>query len=93
MAPIGLYVFLPLVWLWGLWHGVGLVRGGVEKPRARGALLLFCLFQIVYVVAASSMLTYLEESRYRFQVEPMIWLVTTLAVTTAYGHLSDRRHV
>jgi len=93
VAPIGLYVFLPLVWLWGLWQGVRLVRSGVEEPRARGALLLFCLFQIVYVVAASSMLTYLEESRYRFQVEPMIWLVTTLVVTTAYGYLSDRRHV
>jgi hypothetical protein len=93
VAPIGLYVFLPLVWLWGLWQGFRLVRGGGDELRARGALLLFCLFQILYVIAASAMLTFLEESRYRFQVEPMIWLVTTLAVTTAYGHLSDRRHV
>ena len=92
VAPVGLYVFLPLVWLWGLWQALSLVRGGAGE-RARGALLLFCLFQIVYVIAASSMLTFLEESRYRFQVEPLIWLVTTLCVTTIYGHLSDRRHL
>jgi hypothetical protein len=93
VAPVGLYVFLPLVWLWGLREAFRLVRRGGEEPRARGALLLFCLFQILYVIAASAMLTYLEESRYRFQVEPLIWLVATLSVTTAYGHLSDRRHV
>jgi hypothetical protein len=93
IAPFGLYAFLPLVWLWGLWQAVGLVRRGRSEDRARGALLLFCLFQILYVIAASSMLTFLEESRYRFQVEPMIWLVTTLCVTTVYGHLSNRRHL
>jgi hypothetical protein len=93
VAPFGLYGFLPIVWLWGLWQAICLVRRGGSDDRARGALLLFCLFQILYVVAASSMLTFLEESRYRFQVEPLIWLVTTLCVTTVYGHLSDRRHL
>ncbi len=93
IAPFGLYVFLPLVWLWGMGRAFSLVRRGGDEERARGALLLFCLFQILYVIAASSMLTFLEESRYRFQVEPMIWLVTTLCVATVYGHLSDRRHL
>jgi hypothetical protein len=93
IAPFGLYAFLPLVWLWGLWRAFGLARRGDSAGRARGGLLLFCLFQILYVIAASSMLTFLEESRYRFQVEPMIWLVTTLCVTTVYGHLFNRRHV
>ena len=93
IAPFGWYVFLPFVWLWGLWHAVVLLRSGGVEARARCALLLFCLFQILYVIAASSMLTFLEESRYRFQVEPMIWLMTTLCVTTVYGHLSDRRHI
>jgi len=111
VAPVGLYAFLPVIWLCGLFLAVRLLRPSSSTPwstsgshgaphaltsqdaTARAGLLLLCLFQILYVVAASSMLTYLEESRYRFQVEPMIWLVTTLCVTTAYGYLFDRRHV
>jgi hypothetical protein len=94
VAPIGLYVFLPIVWLWGVWQGGALARDPHQPAaRTRGAVLLLCLFQILYVVAASSALTYLEESRYRFQIEPMIWLVTALCLATAYGHLSHRRHL
>ena len=76
VAPVGLYVFLPVVWLWALWRAWTLARADGADMRARGALLAFCAFQVLYVTAASTMLTFLESSRYRFQVEPMIWVLT-----------------
>lgn len=67
LLSIGLYVLLPPMLLWAFSHAWSLRRSDDADLRARGALLLFCLFQIVYVVAASSLLTALESARYRFQ--------------------------
>ena len=78
VAPFGLYIFLPAVLLWTCAHLRPLVRSGDPATRARGALLAYCVFQTLYVVAASSMLTFLESSRYRFQVEWAIWLMTAV---------------
>jgi len=44
-------------------------------------LLGLCLLNIAYVVGISSAFTFLEESRYRYQVESLIWVTTALCVT------------
>lgn len=94
LAPVGLYVLLPLVMVWTAVQAYEDWRAGAGARRARGALLAFCTFQIVFVVAVSSMATFLESSRYRFQVEPFIWILAALTVTSLiHGRLSHRRHV
>jgi hypothetical protein len=94
-APVGVYVVLPLVLGWAGWRAAAAWREGTPAARASAALLAYCLFQIVFVITVSSMATYLESSRYRFQVEPFIWILATLAATSlaSHGRLSDRRHV
>jgi hypothetical protein len=49
------------------------------------------MFQVVFVIAVSSAATFLESSRYRFQVEPFIWILTTVALLSVmpYGRLPD----
>ena len=90
-APVGLYVLLPVLVAWAAreaWIGV---RSRAPDGRARAMLIGYCAFQIVFVIAISSMATFLESSRYRFQVEPLIWMLTALAVATLHAHrrLSD----
>jgi len=93
--PVGLYVLLPAVLAWALWRAVSGLRSADPAARARGALVAYCAFQIVFVITISSMATFLESSRYRFQVEPFIWVLATLLALSAFGHgrLPDRRHV
>ena len=90
VAPIGLYAFLPLPMLWALRRARSLMRAGDADAAARGVLLFFCLFQIGYVVAASSVFTFRESARYRYQVEAMIWLVSSLCVVSLWGSLLRR---
>lgn len=80
LPPFGVYVVLPLLLAWIGLHTRHLVHAADSGERAYGALLLFCVFHIVYVVLASSMLTDLESSRYRFQAEWAIWLVAAAGV-------------
>lgn len=82
VAPIGLYIFLPIIVVWALALAWKLLRASGPANRARAALLIFCVFQIVYVVAASSMLTFLESARYRFQIEWAIWLITAACIAS-----------
>ena len=93
--PFGVYVLLTDRPDLGGVAGDRSWRGGeVARRRARGALLAFCVFQIVFVVAVSSMATFLESSRYRFQVEPFIWILwRSTLVSLTHGRLSDRRHL
>jgi hypothetical protein len=94
LAPVGVYVLLPLILAWALWEAIACWREGQPTARARGALLLFCIFQIAFVVAVSSMATFLESSRYRFQVEPFIWTLSSLAlVSLTHGRVPHRRNV
>lgn len=94
LAPVGVYVLLPLVLAWAAWDASACWRDGRAAARARGALLAFCVFQIAFVVAVSSMATFLESSRYRFQVEPFIWILSALAlVSLRHGRVPDRRDV
>jgi SAM-dependent methyltransferase len=84
VAPVGLYAFFPLVALWTFVHARSLMRTGDPDDAAGAVLLFWCLFQILFVVAASSLFTFRESARYRFQIEWMIWLLTTLCLTTLW---------
>jgi 4-amino-4-deoxy-L-arabinose transferase-like glycosyltransferase len=83
-APVGVYVFLPVVMVWTALRARPLLRARGPEARALGALLVFCLFQIVFVVGASTLFTFRESARYRFQAEPMIWVVTAACLRGAW---------
>ena len=81
VAPIGLYLFLPVPLVWALRRAWSQVRAPDRDQRARGALLFLLLLQIAFVVLASTMLTALESARYRFQIEWMIWVIVAVFAT------------
>jgi hypothetical protein len=84
VAPIGLYVLLPAVLVWTLREALRLIASADPAAAARGWLLFLCLFQVIFVVAASCLFTFRESSRYRFQVEPMIWVLTALCAASLW---------
>ena len=69
------------------------MQAGDTDAIARASLLYFCLFHIGFVVAASSLFTFRESARYRYQVESMMWLMTTLCVVDCWRVLRDRVRV
>ncbi|MDP2054074.1 MAG: hypothetical protein Q8L75_10590 [Acidobacteriota bacterium] len=97
IAPVGLYLFLPVPLVWAAARARSQLRNPNREERVRGALLLLLLLQIAFVVLASTMLTALEAARYRFQIEWMIWVVVTLFATNLLfgtrpgttGHIHD----
>ncbi|MDP2321224.1 MAG: hypothetical protein Q8O42_18015 [Acidobacteriota bacterium] len=97
IAPVGLYLFLPVPLVWAAARARSQLRDPNREERVRGALLLLLLLQIAFVGLASTMLTALEAARYRFQIEWMIWVVVTLFATQLVnrtrpgtaGHIHD----
>ena len=85
VAPVGVYAFLPLVMLWTAGRAGRLVRSEDRRTKALGAMLALCLLNIGYVVAISSAFTFLESSRYRYQVESLIWLIAAFCVADLYA--------
>ena len=81
---VGLYVFLPPFIVWALWRSLTLLGASDPQTRAAAMLLGFCVFQIAFVVAASSMFTAWETSRYRYSIEPCIWVVVVVGLRAAY---------
>jgi len=79
-APVGWYGFLPLLLAWAVLHAAALRRASDGESRARGAFLCFALFQLAYVIAASTLFSFKESARYRYQIEPLLWLFAALAV-------------
>ena len=79
-APVGWYGFLPLLLVWAVRRAATLRRGADGDSRARGAFLCFALFQLAYVLAASTLFSFKESARYRYQVEPLLWLLATLGI-------------
>jgi hypothetical protein len=79
-APVGFYVLLPLVLFLALRRARGLSRSWSSAAAARGHLVYFCAAQIIFVVAVSSLATRGEASRFRYQIEAPIWLLTVFAV-------------
>ena len=90
VAPVGLYAFLPLVMVWTARRAWQLVRSSDAATMARGAMLGLCLVNIAYVVAISSAFTFLESSRYRYQVESLIWVTTALCVVNLWAYATKR---
>ena len=88
VAPIGLYIFLPIVLAWAIWRAQTLGRFADSERRALGALLWFCVLQIAYVVFASTVFTFHESARYRYQIESLIWLLTALAIQHTWRKLN-----
>jgi hypothetical protein len=79
-APrVGLYVLLPLFLGWAAWGAAARLRATDPKTFAQGALLAFCLLQVLFVVSASSLFTAWETSRYRYSIEPFIWVLVAAA--------------
>jgi hypothetical protein len=86
MAPVGWYVLLPAVWLWALWRARVLWREANVNTRARGALLAFCAFQVLYVTAASTMLTFLESRATTKSSPPSgCWRPARWSISGAHG--------
>jgi hypothetical protein len=77
-APVGIYALLPLVLLASL---LGLWRSRDWRSPA-AMIIVFSIFQIVYVVVVSVLFTYNELARYRFMVEPFIWLLVAMNVSS-----------
>jgi hypothetical protein len=90
VAPVGLYAFLPLVLIWTAARAWQEVRSDDPGAKARGAMLALCVLNVLSVVAISSAVTFLESSRYRFQIESLIW-VTTAACVADVGKLAMGR--
>lgn len=86
---VGLYVFLPVLFAWGIGRAFVSLRAAAPQRRAAGALLGLCLFQITYVVAVSTMATFWEASRYRYSAEPFIWVLVALALRAGHQRLKS----
>lgn len=81
--PVGVYLFLPFALGWALTRARTLLREGDERAQPEAAVLAFGSLQIVYVVLASTWLISTESARYRYAVEPLIWLLAVLSVGAA----------
>jgi hypothetical protein len=80
---VGLYVFLPPFLAWAAGSTWARLRATDAATRATGALLGFCLLQILFVVSTSSLFTSWETSRYRYSIEPCIWVVVAVGLRAA----------
>ena len=80
VPPVGLYALLPFIMLWTARRAWRLVRSTDSESTARGVVLWLCLANITFVVGVSSAVTYLESSRYRYQVESLMWVTTAVCV-------------
>jgi hypothetical protein len=92
-APVGLYAFLPIAWIWAFLNARALLRTHIDGLRARGALIYVCLFQIAFVVPPSILFAFGEAPRYRYAIEPMIWLIAGMAVARGWVRMRDRLRV
>lgn len=95
---VGLYTLLPVFLAWAAWSTATRLRSAEPSVFAAGAVLGFCLLQILFVAAASSLFTAWETPRYRYTIEPCIWIVGVAALHTTFGRakkwlarLRDRR--
>jgi hypothetical protein len=88
--PVGLYVLLPLVLVGAGMRARALRRGSDLAQRARGACFWLALFQIGYVITASTLFSLKESARYRYQIEPLLWVLAALALSDAVRRYAVR---
>jgi hypothetical protein len=87
LSPAGLYLAVPLLLAAAAVYGARLLAG-TRAGRARGALLVFCVVQVTYVVAISTMATAGEWARYRFPIEWMLWIAAAALARGAAARLA-----
>jgi hypothetical protein len=77
LGPMGIWpVLLPLILLAA---GVDL-WGSRAAPDPRSALVAYMLFNIIYVIAVGALMERSENQRFRFDVDPMIWVLLLAAL-------------
>jgi hypothetical protein len=89
-APVGLYVFLPLSYLWALATFWSHLRSRTPERLPGAAVLCFCLIQIGFVVLTCSLFTFRESARYRYEIEPMIWLIVGSSMAWVWARTMGR---
>jgi hypothetical protein len=92
----GLYVFFPILYGWALWRVLPTLYRAIRRresiatdPSARADLertwlLGFCSLQITFVLSASVLFSSLESARYRYAIEPFIWIAAAGALREAH---------
>jgi len=80
LAPVGLYALLPIFLVLPVVRLRRTFRSRVRHRRARAALLAFAFVNLGYVAVTSALFTIGESARYRYQVEPLIWLLVAGAI-------------
>jgi hypothetical protein len=80
---VGLYSLLPLFLVWAGSRAWRLMRSGDAASWSTAMLIVFATLQIVYVTGVSALFSYGESARYRFMVEPLIWLVVASCFSSA----------
>jgi len=90
-APVGLYAFLPLPIFFALRRAFASFRSRLWAVSASAHLVALAAFQIVYVVVVSSLVTRGEASRFRYQVEALLWLLTALGIAEFLRRRKRRR--
>lgn len=74
-SPAGIYVFLPLLLFASARRAVALFRTRGETIPVEALILAFLVFQVVFVTAVSVAFTFGESARYRFLIEPLIFVL------------------
>jgi hypothetical protein len=81
--PFGLYLLLPLV-LHSAVRRVRALRAASDgASRAAAGALIFVLFQVTYAITVSTLFSFKESARYRYQIEPLLWLLAAMALVDA----------
>jgi hypothetical protein len=75
LAPVGLYVFVPFLLYASITRARDLYRArrGTIPPEA--VVLAFAVLQVAFVTSVSVAVTFGEGSRYRFLIEPLIFVL------------------
>jgi len=81
-APAGLYIFLPFFCGWAVAFARRRFKSSEPEARPQALLISFCLLHMAYVLAVSCLFTAGECARYRYLIEPFIWLIVTRALVS-----------
>ena len=80
---LALIVGLPLAWLYGVYRIVGL-RAAAESERASTVAVSYMLLAIGYSAAITLLVSFGDFGRYRFDVDPLYFVLIVLFVVDAW---------
>jgi hypothetical protein len=89
-SPYGLYIFLPLFGGWAVAYARSRFKANEPEARAQAWLTCFFVLHVAYVLAVSCLFTAGECARYRYLIEPFIWVIVTKALVSLWGHARRR---